>query len=150
MTETANIIPAAHFHTVVNALHESALSATRRAVGADNDESREAARSVSAQRLSAFYSVMANAEIDAHGYYSCGAYRVPATLSAYVRDALALPADMATIAQRVAASEKLVRGSLSSPFGSDELATCLQAMVNVGEVRVTICADASAVYSLPI
>ena len=96
-----NVIPAAHFHTVVNALHESYLSALKRAreyraradgtgghPAATGERAQDllrgerAARRVAAERFAAFETIMRNAPIDESGDHRSGCYRVRATEAA--------------------------------------------------------------------
>jgi hypothetical protein len=94
-----NIIPAAHFHTVVNALHERSCAMTAKALDADAEARRlaeyadaidpdgtrkrdaesaaRAYRSIAAEARSAFECIMRNAPV-VNGAHSCGIYRVPA------------------------------------------------------------------------
>lgn len=79
-----NHIPAVHFHTVVNALHESALTASRKARETDSPGERRAFEAVARNRFAAFDNIMRNAPVVStiHNgvpgrYHECGLYRVP-------------------------------------------------------------------------
>lgn len=90
----SNHIPAAHFHTVVNALHERACGFTSDALDADlaaeraenrgradlaADYRRDAAtyRKLSAENREAFRVIMRNAPV-VDGFHRCGLYKVEA------------------------------------------------------------------------